>query len=360
VLPEPPERSGLKAMHACRKSEAMIPRIVNAANAKPVFAPAPRARDPWCGCRSPLLRSMVLVATIAFLVTSGQSNGAAPATSAASSAAQGSERQNRRPASEILARSNLVAWCVVPFDARKRNSEERAQMLLRLGIRRLAYDWREEHIPTFDTEIEVMQRQGIAIDAWWFPANLESTSRLILAALKRHQLKTQLWITMPDPNSTLDQSNKVSAAVRVLEPIVAAAGEIGCTVGLYNHGGWFGEPENQIAIIERLQRPNVGLIYNFHHGHEHIDRFPELLRKMQPYLLVVNLNGMVRGGDKTGNKILTLGSGTEELPMLRTLLQSGWRGRVGIIDHRPETDSEVTLRENLAGLDAILRKLSGP
>jgi hypothetical protein len=63
---------------------------------------------------------------------------------------------------EIFARTNLVAWCIVPFDARKRGPEERAQMLDRLGIKRLAYDWRAEHVPTFDAEMEACQRHGIS------------------------------------------------------------------------------------------------------------------------------------------------------------------------------------------------------
>ena len=51
---------------------------------------------------------------------------------------------------DLFDRANLVAWCIVPFDARNRGPEERAEMLQRLGIKRLAYDWRAEHIPTFD------------------------------------------------------------------------------------------------------------------------------------------------------------------------------------------------------------------
>ena len=33
---------------------------------------------------------------------------------------------------------------------------------------------------------------------------------------------------------------------------------------------------------------------------------------------------------------------------------SGYRGPIGILDHRPETDAEVSLRENLTGLQKLL------
>lgn len=259
---------------------------------------------------------------------------------------------------ELLARDNLVAWCIVPFDAQKRGPEARAQMLQRLGLKRLAYDWRNEHIPTFDQEIETMQRHGIEITAWWFPGGLNDTAQQILACLERHQVQTQLWISLGDPAPQGSQAEKVQAAAAAIRPIAEAAAKIGCRVALYNHGGWFGEPENQLAIIEHLQMANVGIVYNLHHGHSHLARFPELLRKMQPHLLAFNLNGMVVDGDRIGKKILTLGEGDQDLGLLKTLRDSGWRGPVGILDHREETDSEVTLRANLAGLDQLRQQLS--
>ena len=41
----------------------------------------------------------------------------------------------------IYAQNNLVAWCVVPFDASGRGPAERAEMLKALGLTKLAYDW---------------------------------------------------------------------------------------------------------------------------------------------------------------------------------------------------------------------------
>ena len=64
----------------------------------------------------------------------------------------------------LFARTNLVAWCIVPFDARKRGPEERAAMLERLGLKKFAYDYRAEHIPTFDAEMEALRRHGIELE----------------------------------------------------------------------------------------------------------------------------------------------------------------------------------------------------
>jgi len=255
----------------------------------------------------------------------------------------------------LFAPRNLMAWCIVPFDAKKRGPLERAQMLRKLGLTKLAYDYRAEHIPTFDAELDALKANDIELVAWWFPGTLNEEAKLILDVIRRHGVHPQLWITGGGASAkdSAEQEAQVAAEAERIRPIAVAAAEAGCKVGLYNHGGWFGELENEIAIIEHLRRggiSNVGIVYNQHHGHDHLDRFSELMSKMKPYLLAVNLNGMTRGGDKAGKKILPLGSGDEDARLLKIIQQSGWNGPIGIIDHRPETDSEETLRENLDGL----------
>ena len=250
-----------------------------------------------------------------------------------------------------------MAWCIVPFDAKKRGPEERAAMLEKLGFKHFAYDYRAEHIPTFDAEIDALQRHGVSLDAWWFPTVLNDEARLILDVIARHGVHPQLWVMGGgEPvKSSEEQAQRVEQEAARLRPIAEAAAKAGCKVGLYNHGAWFGEPENQIAIIKRLARDgvaNVGIVYNLHHGHAHLDRFPALLEKMKPHLLALNLNGMTRGPET----ILPLGRGELDLQLLQTIRDSGWRGPVGILNHTDE-DAEVRLAENLAGLERLVEQL---
>ncbi|MHC5543036.1 sugar phosphate isomerase/epimerase family protein, partial [Singulisphaera rosea] len=265
----------------------------------------------------------------------------------------------------LFSRDNLVAWCIVPFDSKKRGPEERAAMLEKLGFKRFAYDWRAEHIPTFDAEIDALKKHGVSLDAFWVaPGELNRESRIILDVLKRHKVETQLWVLLdfgPDRVSGAEQERRVSAAVAKLKPLAEEAEAIHCSLALYNHGGWFGEPENQIEIIERLKKEgvtNVGMVYNLHHGHDHLDRFPALLQKMKPYLVALNLNGMVPGGDKVGKKILPLGQGTLDLDLLKTIQASGYKGPIGILGHTMD-DAEERLHDNLDGLDWLVPQLEG-
>ena len=62
---------------------------------------------------------------------------------------------------DLFGRSSQVAWCIVPFDGHKRGPEERAEMLEKLGFKSFAYDYRAEHIPTFDTEMDALQRRTV-------------------------------------------------------------------------------------------------------------------------------------------------------------------------------------------------------
>jgi hypothetical protein len=263
----------------------------------------------------------------------------------------------------LFAPSNRVAWCIVPFDSRKRGPEERAAMLERLGFHQFAYDYRAEHIPTFDAEMDALARHKIKLLAWWFPTTLNDEARLILGVLKRHHLQTQLWVMgggEPTWNADEQKARVESEAARI-KPIAEAAGKQRCSVGLYNHGGWFGEPENQIAIIQQLRAAgitNVGIVYNLHHGHQHLDRFPQLLQKVKPYLLALNLNGMFKDGETTGREIVPIGQGALDLELLRMIATSGWHGPIGILNHTGE-DAEVRLKENVEGLDWLVKQLEG-
>ncbi|RYD36827.1 MAG: xylose isomerase, partial [Verrucomicrobiaceae bacterium] len=79
----------------------------------------------------------------------------------------------------LLRSDNLAAWCIVPFDSKKRGPVERAEMLNRLGITKLAYDWRPEHLPTFDAEVEAMKSHDIEISAWWMSRGKDEANRRI-------------------------------------------------------------------------------------------------------------------------------------------------------------------------------------
>jgi len=254
-----------------------------------------------------------------------------------------------------LAMDDLVAWCIVPFDSRKRTPEERIAMLERLGFKRYAYDWRAEHLPDTARELRLAREHGIRVEAVWLwieagsdrPGKLSETNERLLAALAEARLSTQIWVGFaPSTFEGRPDEEKVARGVEMVRYLSARAAETRSRVALYNHGDWFGEPENQIRVIQALPGREIGLVYNFHHGHQQIDRFDALVKTMRPYLWVVNLNGM----RPEGPKILPFGTGTRERKMLQAVLDSGFTGPFGVLGHVDDADVEEILRGNLRGL----------
>ena len=259
---------------------------------------------------------------------------------------------------DLLGKDNLVAWCIVPFDANERTPLERARMLNELGIGQFAYDYRDKHIPSFREEIEVLKEHQIRLSAVWLwvdPANpWNESNRSILKIIEETGTRTELWLGMPDGAfDGLTDPESLNVAVETVRLILDFAENVGCTLALYNHGGWYGEPGNQLRIIEAVGSEKVKIVYNFHHGHHQVEGFQELLELMLPHLSTININGM----KIEGPKIITLGEGDREWEMLRAVKSSGYAGPIGILGHTEGEDIRPVLERNLAGLDQLNKAL---
>jgi len=251
---------------------------------------------------------------------------------------------------KLFAKDNLVAWCIVPFDAKKRGPAERADMAKRLGFTKIAYDWRGEHVPIFEQEILEYKKRDIEFFAFWNWH--ESFGPLI----EKHDIKPQIWKTLGSPKGET-QEVKVTAAAGSMLPLLKKCKKRGLELGLYNHGDWGGEPANLVAVCQELRKQghkNVGIVYNFHHGHGHVEDFKKSLQAMKPHLLCLNLNGM-SGKNQRSQKILPIGRGANEAQMLKEILEVGYEGPIGILGHVASRDVEIVLKENLKGL----RELTG-
>ena len=255
---------------------------------------------------------------------------------------------------ENLKKENLVAWCIVPFDSKERSPEERASMVAGLGLKRVAYDWREKHVAEFEREIIAYKENGIEFFAFW-KGHPEA-----YPLFAKHGIHPQIWRTIPSGKG-LSSSEKVLSTAKTLAPAAAEAKKHGLKFGLYNHGGWGGLPENMVLVCEELRRlgyENTGIVYNFHHAHHRIDSFAKDLVKLKPYLLCLNLNGMVHPKDHDVTqrefKIRPLKKGELVEKLIQTVIKSGYDGPVGILGHVATRDVEEVLTENLTGLQSIL------
>lgn len=265
-----------------------------------------------------------------------------------------------QPKKSVFSKENLTAWCIVPFDAKQRNPQERAEMLQGLGFKTMAYDWRDANITEFDEEVAQLKKHGIKMTAFWwsggFPLNedeLRASERMNLQInfFKRNSLNLDVWVTLSDRGlENLSDYQKYTELASRIDILAKELKKINCRLGLYNHGGWGGQPRNMVETVKKVKSGNVGIVYNFHHAHEHLDLMPDAFNLMVPYLYCVNLNGM----NREGPKILTLGEGKEDAVILRIIKESGYNGPIGIIGHISDEDVEIVLKRNLAGLKKLL------
>ena len=231
-------------------------------------------------------------------------------------------------------------------------------MLQRLGFKSYAYDWRTEHLDDMAMELQQAQSKGIAVKSvWmWLDAPIDSLGALspdnerVFQIIEEIGLKTEIWVSFPETYyKDLTDSAAVEKGVKVIEYLSNRARKLGCKVGLYNHGAWFGEPGNQVKIIEALPDHELGIIFNFHHAHPQLDYYPEIVNTMLPYLWSVNINGM----KKDGPKIISIGQGDQEQQMIQQLMDKGFSGPFGILGHIEEADVEIILKNNLEGFAAL-------
>ncbi len=262
-------------------------------------------------------------------------------------------------ARDVFSKSNLVAWCIVPFDSQKRGPIARAEMLNQLGITKLAYDWRTEHIPTFDAEIDALRSHHIKLTAFWMTAGddpaHERNVQVVFDLLRRKNVHTQIWVmyTLAKDSETLSQDEKVARAAKTMSYLAAEAAKLGCSVAMYNHAGWFGEPENELAILDVVKAKNLGIVYNFNHAQDQIERFPEFFPRILPHLMALNLAGL-RLGDR---KVYPIGQGGSEQKMISIVWRSGYNGPIGIINESTDPDARRGLEINMDGLQHVLRDM---
>jgi hypothetical protein len=314
-------------------------------------------------------------------------------------------------ATSLWARDNLVAWCL-PFDSKIRSPEERIQMLERLGFRHYAYSWFRSDIPSLEAEIVALKQHRIdLLAAQCFSEPGDPVAQATLDVFRRHDVHPELWVILPAigmpktydecakllprsvgapmtleefaklprearariqteigimfskdmPKTPEEQEHRVREGADRINALVRMAAPYGCSVELYNHNGWFGLEENELAIIARLREMGVrgvGMVYNFSHArdgfHDDSKDFPELWRKMKDHVVAVNITGM-----RTDEDVVYPSQGDSELEMMRTIEESGWRGPVGLVAEKGG-DAEVTLGNYIVGLDWLAAELKRP
>jgi sugar phosphate isomerase/epimerase len=207
-------------------------------------------------------------------------------------------------------------------------------------------------------EWKLAKEKGMEVKAVWLYINLNKDkvdslkpeSEVIFKNLKETGLKTQIWVGFqPTYFDSLTDKESLEQSIAMISYLSQKAKKIGCKIALYNHGGWYGKPENQLRIIKALPKHDLGVVFNFHHAHDSLDKYSENIKKLNPYLWSVSLNGM----KAEGPKIITIGKGTLEKSMIQELINLKYKGPFNILGHVKGGDPELILEDNFKGLQTL-------
>ncbi len=268
----------------------------------------------------------------------------------------------RQTATTPLARldaASLFAWGTLTMDALRRDPETRAAMLARQGFRRVAIDWRYAQLENLDAELAALRGRGIEAIAVWapillYPGNDEHIDRLF-GFIERNALEIALWSTLMQPYDfeTWAEAKKMDRTCEAVGRIADRASEHGCNVALYNYDGWFARPGSLRKVVTTMERPNVGIVYNFHHAERDIGASDCDILSLLPWLDAVNLGGVT----PRASGVRAFGEGQLEFEMLAALLDAGYSGPLGITSFDASIDASECLSRGLDGLTRFRRSI---
>ncbi|MEK7706560.1 MAG: sugar phosphate isomerase/epimerase, partial [Verrucomicrobiota bacterium] len=154
----------------------------------------------------------------------------------------------------------------------------------------------------------------------------------VLALVKDRHVQFALLVNgMKPSDSSVDPH-----AVEILREMSDLARDSGSQLLLYPHlGSWVERIEDSIRVAEKVDRPNVGVMFNVCHWLR-VDQqrdYKPLLKQAMPRLWAVSINGADEFDDQPGWKryIQPLGNGSFDIAaFLRTLRELGYTGPIGL------------------------------
>lgn len=250
-------------------------------------------------------------------------------------------------------------FCIDWHDSKKRSYAEQAIMLKELGFDGVGHIWLDgvaERLKTLDEAQLRLFQITITVDLAPHKAPYDSKLKDVLAMVKGRGMQFCMLVNgAPPSDPTMD-----AHGVEVLREMSDLAQESGSQLLLYPHVGcWVERIEDSIRVAEKVDRPNVGVMFNLCHWLR-VDKqrdYKPLLQKALPRLWAVSLNGADVWDEKPGwdHYIQPLDKGAFDIAgLLKVLRELGYQGPIGLQCYGIGGDA----REHLAGSMAAWRKLT--
>lgn len=231
----------------------------------------------------------------------------------------------------------LFAFCMDTHDSAKRSLEDQAALLAELGYDGAGHLWLDD----LDQRIATLDAHGLKLFQVYLRVNVvpdatepyDPRLKNALPSLKGRDTMLALLVSGAPPSDPSGDDR----AVELVREIADLAAASGVRVALYPHAGdWLERVEDAIRVVQKVERPNVGLMFNLCHWLKVDDEenLKPLLSAAMPYLFAVSIHGADRADEihaGTGNWIQPLDSGTFDISaFLDTLRRLGYSGPIGL------------------------------
>ncbi len=254
--------------------------------------------------------------------------------------------------STVAATNAFFAFCMDTHDARKRNLEQQAQMLKELGYDGVGHLWLDnipERLKTLDAAGLRLFQITIRVDITPGKQPYDPRLKEVMPLLKGRRVQFVLLMHGLKPSDPAGDPG----AVEILREMAALARPAGARILLYPHtADWLERIEDAIRIADKVDRPNVGVMFNLcHYLRVSKDRdYKPLLVKAMPRLWAVSINGADEFDDQPGwaRYIQPLGRGSFDMAaFLKTLRQLGYTGPIGLQCYGIPGDARDHLAESM-------------
>jgi sugar phosphate isomerase/epimerase len=253
-------------------------------------------------------------------------------------------------------------FCIDMPDAKHRTLDEQAAMLKELGydgVGHIGLDKIPERLKTLDAAgLRLYQvTMWIDISADSAKGRLPYDKRMaeIFSLVKGRGVQFLLIVNGGKPSdASMDRQ-----AVKIVRELSDLAKDSGSQLLLYPHtGNWVERIEDAVRVAEKVDRPNVGAMFNLCHWLR-VDKnrdYRSLLAKAMPRLWAVSICGADEFDSQPGwsHYIQPLDKGNFDLGrFLRTIKELGYKGSIGVQCYGIGGDA----REHLARSMAAWQKL---
>jgi sugar phosphate isomerase/epimerase len=222
-----------------------------------------------------------------------------------------------------------------------------------------------------------LDRQGLKLFTVYVNVNLDPGEpaydpRLpeVIRSLKGRE--TMLWLNVTSKAGAFAPSSRQgdAAALRVIGEIADLARASGLRIMLYPHVWfWLESVPHGIDLVEKLDRPEVGLTFNLPHWlaltrPEEEKSLRDLLARARPHLFAVSVNGATNLVNKRDrgtiwkSLIQPLGQGAfDTCDLLETLVELDFRGPVGLQCYNLPGDKAEHLARSMAAWRACQERI---